>query len=94
MDLEDSLRFGAEGNGGPAAGVRGWTPERQRVGYADLLKGIGNTMLLKQAKQICWVLVYDDIFAGDVDAEAVRGKVFAVLEEPSSVTELRRKQHP
>ena len=41
-------------------------------------------MLLEQPEQIGGILVYDDVLAGDVDAEAVRGEVFAVLDGLSS----------
>lgn len=36
-------------------------------------------MLLEQPKQIVWILVYDNILARDVNAEAVRGEVLSVL---------------
>lgn len=36
-------------------------------------------MFLQQAEQIGRILVDNDIFARDMDAKPVRGKVFAVL---------------
>ncbi len=41
-------------------------------------------MLLEQAEQIGGVLVYYDILARDVNAEAVRRKVLSVLEDLQS----------
>jgi hypothetical protein len=37
-------------------------------------------MFLKQAEQIGGVLVYDNVFARDMDTEAIGSKVFSVLE--------------
>lgn len=36
-------------------------------------------MLLKQTKKVGGILIYDNVFAWDMDAETVRGEVFSVL---------------
>lgn len=77
VDLEDSLGLGAESDRGPREelALEKYTKEL----HSNLLKRVRNAMFLKEPEQVGWVLVYDNVFAWDMDAEAVWGKIFAVL---------------
>src|SRR4051794_38582747 len=52
---------------------------REHRSQGVLLEGVGNAIFLQQPKEIGRVLVDDNVLAGDVNAESIRGEVFAVL---------------
>jgi len=80
LDLEHSLRLGAQSNSRSARALA--TPTPYFLTW-HVLKGVGNAMLFQQTEEVCRVLIDNNVLSGDVYAKAVRGKVFAVLEGQS-----------
>jgi len=65
------------------------SPDHDRIEHGEndnILERIGDAMLLEEAQQVGRVLVYDDVCAGNVDAEAIGGEVLAILRRSVSAT--------
>lgn len=76
LDLEHGLGLGAQRDGSSYPLISPYSPH---ILSHNILEGVFDAMLLKQAEEIGRVLVYYDVLPGDMDSEAVRGEVFTVL---------------